>query len=126
MPGEDVGELVTLEHVLERSDLEVKIVRDAHEHEDFILAVRVTVYDAFAFEDFENSIELQIAARGDFQFAAFKIFERALVIQGSAEFIPDNLFDSFARLRIPRCVTVAPVALFHIFSEREFYGRHSS
>src|SRR5438093_128566 len=100
MLGKHVSHLVSFEDVLERPDLESEIIRHAHEHEDFILAVRMAMDYALALEDLENSIELKIATRRNFRFSTFEIFECALVIESRAEFIADYLLHSLACLWI--------------------------
>ena len=58
-----VGDLVALEHVLERADREAELLRDAAEHQDLVLAVAVAVDEALAREDLGERLELEVAAR---------------------------------------------------------------
>ena len=63
MRGDLLRDLVALEHVLERRDLEAHLVGEPDEHQDFVGAVAVRVHQPLAFEDFDERIELQIAPR---------------------------------------------------------------
>ena len=63
MRGNFLGHLVALEHVLERRDLETELLGNAQHHQDFVGAVRVRVHEAFAFENLDQRLELQVTAR---------------------------------------------------------------
>ena len=63
MRGDLLGDLVALEHVLEGRDLEAHLVGEPDQHQDLVGAVAVRVHEPLAFEDLDQRLELQIAAR---------------------------------------------------------------
>ena len=67
--GDFVGDFVAFEDVLERAHLEAEFLRHAKQHQDFVFAVAMRVNVALAFENFDERIETQIAARRDQRFS---------------------------------------------------------
>ena len=61
--GHLLRDLVALEHVLERRDLEAHLLGEADHHQDFVRAVAVDVHEPLAVEDLDERVELQIAPR---------------------------------------------------------------
>ena len=61
MRGDLFRDLVTLEHVLERGDLEAHLIGQADQHQDLVSAVAVCVHEPFPFEDLDQRFELQVA-----------------------------------------------------------------
>ena len=61
--GDFIGNFVAFENVLQRAHLEAKFFRDAKQHQDFVFAVAMRVNVALAFQNFDQRIEPQIAAR---------------------------------------------------------------
>ena len=55
-----VGDLVALEHVLERGDPDAELLGGAHHLQDLVLAVGVAVDLPLALEDLGDRLELQI------------------------------------------------------------------
>ena len=65
MPGDLVGDLVPLEHVLERRDRHAELLGRAQHLQDLVLAVRVAVDLALALEDLRDGLELQVGLGRD-------------------------------------------------------------
>ena len=111
--------------MLERSDFEAKLFRDAKQHQDFILTVAVRVHVAFSFQHFDKRFEAQIAARRDKVFFASSnalvvLIPRFLVIPRFAERPANRFFDSHARGGIPPGLSrYAEVRALRIFAQRE-------
>ena len=63
MRGDLFRDLVALEHVLERRDLEADLLREPDEHQDLVGAVAVRVHQPLAFEDLDQRLQLQVAPR---------------------------------------------------------------
>ena len=59
------GNFVAFEHVLKSFDLKTEFIRDVDEHHNFIGAITMRVNVAFAFEHFDQRIELQVTPRRD-------------------------------------------------------------
>ena len=61
--GDLLRDLVALEHVLERRDLEAHLVGDADQHQDLVRAIAVRVDEPLALEHLDERLELQVAPR---------------------------------------------------------------
>ena len=61
--GQFVRDLVALENVLERRDLEAEALAHAHEHQDAVGAIAVAVHMHLAFEDADQRVEAEVATR---------------------------------------------------------------
>ena len=60
-----VGDLVALEHVLQRGDAEAEFLGDAQQLQDLVGAVGVRVHEALALEHLDQRLELEVARRRD-------------------------------------------------------------
>ena len=60
--GDLLGDLVALEHVLKRRDLEAYLVGEPNQHQDFVGAIAVRMDQALAFENLDEGVELEVAA----------------------------------------------------------------
>ncbi len=97
--GDLVGDFVTFQDVLEGADFEAEFIRDANEHQDFIGAIAVGVDVALAFEDFNERIEADVAARrNEILFAGcvalVVIVPLLLVFARFDERLADDFFDA--------------------------------
>src|SRR5436190_13205414 len=62
VPGNFISHFVALEHVLEGADFHAKVFHQPDEHQNLILAIRMTMNPAFALQNFADGLELQIAS----------------------------------------------------------------
>ncbi len=58
-----VRDFVTLQNVLERSDLDFELAGQPQKHEHLILAIRMAMDETFPVQDLQKRFELEIAAR---------------------------------------------------------------
>ncbi len=117
-------DLVALEHVLERRDLEAHLVGDADHHQNLVRAVRVTVDEPFAFENLDERVELQIAFGrqhvGVLRLLRLVVLPRLLVHLRARERVAHDVLHALARRRIPpRSGTGLLTRPLHVFAERE-------
>src|SRR6185369_2816744 len=121
---------VTLEHVLERLDLETKLIRDIDQHQDLTRDVAVRVDVAFAFEDLDERLKLQIAARRHHALVFLHRFAilvpRPLVIARARERVANRFLNAHARIWITSrgARNVRTARLLHVLAERELDPRH--
>ena len=62
--GDLLRDLVALEHVLERRDLEAHLVGNPNQHQDLVGAIAVRVHEPLALEHLDERLELQVALGG--------------------------------------------------------------
>src|SRR5678815_3341653 len=123
-------DFVTLEHVLERLDLETKLVREIDQHQDLAGDVAVRVYVTFAFENLDERFELKIAARWYQVLIFFRrlavFIPRTFVITRARECIANRLFNTHARVWIttPDARLVRRARALHVLAERKLDSRH--
>jgi hypothetical protein len=58
-----VGDLVALEHVLQRGDAEFEVLGDTQQLQDLVGAIGVRMHETLAFEHLDEWLELQVAPR---------------------------------------------------------------
>src|SRR5687768_8365744 len=95
------GHLVTFERVLKSSDLKTKVICDTYQHQDLIGTVAVGMDETFAFEDFNQWLELQIAPRRNQVFFAPShsrpvVIPVLLVITSTRESVTNHFFNAHA------------------------------
>ncbi len=136
-----VGDLVAFEHVLEGGDLESHLVGDANQHQDLVGAVGVGVHEPLAFEDLDERLELEIAARGEDRrgirgiavrglAAALVVLPVALIGLGARECVADDVLDPGARDRISArrllLTAAAEAHVLRVFTQRKLDPRHGA
>src|ERR1051326_71455 len=80
-----IRDFISLQHVLERSDLEAKFLGNPHQHQYLVLAVGMRVHQALSMKDLENRLSLQVPSRRDMPFAVVEVFPRLFIIESRAE-----------------------------------------
>ncbi len=104
MRGDFLGHFVAFEHVLKRADLETVIVGDFQQHQDLVGAIAMSVDEAFAFENLDQRIEFQVAARRDGMFAlghlGAVVVPIRLILLRFVEGFADDVVHAHARGRI--------------------------
>src|SRR5690606_23605873 len=111
-------DLVPLQHVLEGSDPEAEVLRDAAEHEDLVLPVAVAVDEPVASEDLGEGFELQVAARGRAALVGgVPARPRGGVLLRLLEAVAEDRLDAHARLRV--AAAALAVGLLDVLAERE-------
>src|SRR6266850_17142 len=133
MPRDLLCYFVALQHMLERSHLKTKFIREVDEHHYLIRAVTVGVDIAFAFENFYQRLELQIAPRWNqilftTRSGSTILVPAFLVIARACEGVSNYFLDSHARVWIAtlHAGKVWRARAFGIFSKRELDTRHSA
>src|SRR6185369_1833184 len=122
--------LVTFEHVLERFDFEAKLVSQADEHQDLAGDVAVRVHVAFAFEDFDERLELQISARRNEVLVLLRslaiLIPRALVIARACERIANHFLNAHARVWITalNAGQIRRTGTLYVFTKRKLDPRY--
>ena len=120
-----ISNFVAFQHVLKRGDGEAVLLREAHEHQNFIGAVGVDMHHTFLVENFDQRVELQIAARFSDTLGVDAIVRPCfLVVARRFEAVAQNLLDAHARLWIAVTSIRTPVGLFDVFTQRKFDARH--
>ena len=133
MRGHFIGHLVTFEHVLERIDLEADFVAEAHQRQNFIGTIGVSVDVTLPVKNFYQSFELQIDPRrrlATLPFAGQRIVAGPffLILRGTGETVTDQGRDPHAGRRIAGIAVAAErrsgkSRLFDVFSERKLDRR---
>src|SRR5215204_4966993 len=127
-------DLVTLEHVLEGLDLETKLISKIDQHQDLARDVAVRVNVAFAFEDLDERLELQISSwRNQVLVLVLSgtraiLIPRLFVIARACKCIANHFFNTHARVWITTSDArlVGSARSLYIFAERKLYPRHCS
>ena len=119
--GDLLRDLVALEHVLERGDLEAHLVGEPDEHQDLVRAIAVRVHQPLAFEDLDERLELQSRRGGRRPRPAalllVVLLPRLLVRLGAREGVADHELDAHPRRRIATGARLAaPAAMSFGFS----------
>ena len=127
--GHLLGDLVSLEHVLERGDLEAHLVGHADDHQDLVRAIRVAVHEPLALEHFLERVELQVALRRKQVGRARRLLlvvrvPRRLVRLGPEERLAHHVLDALPGRRIASRRRVGRAGPLHVLAERELDAGH--
>jgi hypothetical protein len=122
-------DLVPLEHVLERGDLEAHLLCQPDEHEDLVRAITVRVHQAFALENLHEWLQLKIAAwRNEAEAWALlrvELLPRLLIRLGAGEGVADHELDAQSSHRVaPGDRLGAGGHVLRVLAESELDPRH--
>src|SRR6266849_5158135 len=123
--GNFIRNFIALQYMLESPDLEPELLCHAQQHEDFVFAVAMRVHVALAFQNFDERVEAEIAARrNEIFFSRGSAFVVAvpgfLVVAGFRKSSADRFFNTHPRHRIaPRLAGDAEIRALGVFAKRK-------
>ena len=124
-----VGDLVALEHVLQRRDPEAELLGQPQQHQDLVGAIAVRVHEALALEDLHERLELQIAPGFDGRRVLLSALDpgrpRGLVRLRTREGVANHELDAHSAGRIPPRTLLAELPhVLRVLAERELDAWH--
>ena len=129
--GNLLRDLVALQHVLERCDLEAHLFRHANQHQDLVGTIAVRVHEPLALEHLDERLELQVAlGRNDVLARGLLLVVRLpglLIRLRARERVTNHVLDTHPRDRIPARPGLAELAhVLRILAEGELDARRRS
>ncbi len=131
MRGNLLRDLVALQHVLERCDLEAHLFGNPNQHQDLVGTIAVRVHEPLALEHLDERLELHVAlGRNDVLARGLLLVVRLpglLIGLRARERVTNHVLDTHPRDRIPAGPGLAELAhVLRILAERELDARRRS